>query len=470
MGLHIQIPKSLRVLIKTPRDCTVVPVTGFVAMNSPVGWVLRYPIQMPNRKRSRAKKSTSNGQVNSLVKAVKQLSVKPKKAKPFRDTGGIIGNRIGGMFGNASIGRGVGRWLGTGIGSIFGSGDYTLSGSAPAYNVMTNGSQIPKFSTTRQTNIVCHREYLGDITGTAAFTNRSYPLNPGMDVTFPWLSSLAGNYQEYKFHGLVFEFRSLITDFVTSGSPGVVVMSTNYNADAPVYTTKQQMENAEFAVATKPTINLMHGVECADQQTILPQRYVRNGDVPSGQDLRLYDTGNFQFATSANPVQDLGELWVSYCVEFFKPILPTVSPVAGIGHRFSRTGAASATPFGSVSLFDRGGLDVDITATTITINRGEPGVHYKIDYFWTGNAATWTETAYSFTNCTRLSYYNAYGNTQSTNPQSGLLLVTNVAISHTIVSTMDTTSALTVSLAAGGSYPGGTAGIDVWVTQVDPAI
>lgn len=421
------------------------------------------------RKRTRARKATSNAQVNSLVKSVKQLNV-TKKAKPFRDTGGIVGNRIGGMFGNASIGRGIGRWLGTGIGSIFGSGDYTLAGSAPSYNVMMNGSQIPKFSSSRQTNIVCHREYLGDIQGTAGFNNTSYPLNPGMDVTFPWLSSLASNYQEYKFHGLVFEFRSLVTDFVVGGAPGVIVMSTNYNADAPLYTTKQQMENAEFAVATKPTINLMHGVECADQQTILPQRYVRSGNVATGQDLRLYDTGNFQFATASNPIQDLGELWVSYCVEFFKPILPTVSPAVGIASRVSRTGAASATPFGSVTTFDLGGLDVTITPTTVVINRGEPGVTYKVDYFWTGNANTWTESAFSFTNCTRRTIYNGYGNTQSTNPQSGILLVTNVCISHAVLSTSVITAPLTITLAAGGSYPTGVAGCDIYVTQLDPAI
>jgi hypothetical protein len=197
-------------------------------MNSPV-LSLQYPIQMTQRKRNTRRKATSNAQVNSLAKAVKQLSVvKKPKAKPFRDTGGIVGNRIGGMFGNASAGRGIGRWLGTGIGSIFGSGDYTLAGSQPMYNVMMNGSQIPKFDSTRQTNVVCHREYLKDFTGTTGFSLNTFSLNPGLADTFPWLSTVASSYQEYKFHGLVFEFRSLITDFVTGGAPGVIIMATNY--------------------------------------------------------------------------------------------------------------------------------------------------------------------------------------------------------------------------------------------------
>jgi hypothetical protein len=280
-----------------------------------------------NKQRTRNKNKKKGSARPSTAPAVKQAK---RKSTPFADTGAVIGRSIGGMFGNSKIGHGVGRWLGTGIGSIFGSGDYQMAGASPKYNALTAGNQIPKFSTTHQTNIVCHREYLGDFTGTTAFSNIQFPLNPGVSKTFPWLSTVAENYQEYKFHGLVFEFRSLITDFIPSGAPGVVIMSTNYNADAPVYQNKQQMENAEFAMSCKPTVNLIHGVECAMQQTVLPQLYVRTGSVPNNQDLRLYDQGTFQFATQANPAgQDLGELWVSYCVEFFKPILPTTSANGG---------------------------------------------------------------------------------------------------------------------------------------------
>jgi hypothetical protein len=229
-----------------------------------------------------------------------QQSKPKKKPTPFSDVGSTLGTAIGSMFGGPGVGRNIGRWLGSGIGSIFGSGDYTMVGSRPSYNVLTNGTQIPKFSSTHATNIVCHREYLGDISGTVSFTNTAYPLNPGMFQTFPWLATQAQGYQEYKFHGLIFEFRPLITDFASTGLPGVIVMSTNYNADVPNYVNKQQMENAEFAVSTKPTMALIHGIECDMQQTILPQRYVRSGTVSSGQDLRLYDYGNFQFATQGN--------------------------------------------------------------------------------------------------------------------------------------------------------------------------
>ena len=427
---------------------------------------------MPQRKqRTRKRNATSNAQANSLVKAVKQLTVTKKpKSKPFRDTGGIVGNRIGGMFGNASIGRGIGRWLGTGIGSIFGSGDYTLSGNSPSYNVMMNGSQIPKFDSTRQTNVVCHREYLGDILGTAAFTNRQYPLNPGMAQTFPWLSTVAENYQEYKFHGLVFEFRSLITDFVTGGAPGVVVMSTNYNADAPVYTTKQQMENAEFAVSTKPTINLMHGVECADGQTILPQRYVRDSPPPSGQDLRLYDLGLFQMATASNPIQDLGELWVSYCVEFFKPVQATSTSIPGIGKHLGRNGVTASAPYGFTSVTSTGDAAVVISGAgdNLTILNAAPNVVYKIDVIWAGGAVLTAFPGFATGGSTSTVTQMQNGGASTVVAPSGPVLSATMMATVLIRNNTSLTTSIGTSIGGGGVYPTSSF-VDIYVTQLDPA-
>lgn len=340
---------------------------------------------MTNKNNKQARRKLA---IKQLTRKVQQTAIAPKKKKqtPFADVGSIIGGGVGSMFG-LPYAKGVGKWLGTGIGSIFGSGDYEIVGQQPAYNVLTNGAQIPKFSTTRQTNIVSHREYLGDITGTAAFTNRTYPINPGSPITFPWLSTLAQNYQQYKIHGLIFEFRPLITDFVTSGAPGVVVMATNYNADEPAYTTKQEMENSEYAVSVKPTNNLMHGVECASNQTVLNELYVRPAALASNLDLKFTDLGNFQFASQGNPVQLLGELWCSYTIEFFKPILPKDVGGNVVSMNVTRTGVAPATPMGASSSVNRGDLP------GFAINSGGfgftayPGNYYLVTIQWAGTVA-----------------------------------------------------------------------------------
>jgi len=285
--------------------------------------------------------------------------------------------------------EGIGKWLGSGIGQIFGSGDYTMIGPQPDYNVLTNRAEVPKFSSTRQTNVVCHREYLMDWSGSTLFNLQSFPLNPGIGGTFPWLSTIAQNYQEYKFHGLIFEFKPLITDFVTGGAPGVVIMSTSYNADAPVFASKQEMENSEYAVSVKPTRDMIHGVECADHLTPLGIKYVRTGTVPQGQDLRLYDLGNFQFANQGSPTQLLGEIWVSYCVEFFKPILPaTVGGSVETGYT-GRALATTASPLGTIQAFIKSNIDLVVTATTLSFT-AQPGNKYLLNVVWSGSSTART--------------------------------------------------------------------------------
>jgi len=428
------------------------------------------------RKRRSAKKTGSKlpAKVVALEKAVAKMSLVPKpkkKSKPFSKAGAIAGRAIGNFWGMGQMGSGIGKWLGSGIGTIFGSGDYTTMGPMPKYNVFTNGSQIPQFSTLRQTNVVCHREYLGDIFGTAGFSNVSYPLNPGIAQTFPWLSSIAANYQEYRFHGLVFEFRSLITDFVLAGAPGVVIMSTNYNADAPLYLTKQQMENAEYAVSVKPTVDMIHGVECANNQTILPERFIRTGVVPVNQDLRLYDLGNFQFATQANPVQDLGELWVSYCIEFFKPIMPVLEADAGPAFHAARTITSSLAPFGSVGLYTNGSLNVLVTGTSVTIIGAQPGVNYFIDVIW--NIGSVVTVAYGFLTLSNASitpggqlFFDNSSLSSVTIPTT-TTVTTNGNFQVVITSTLSVQGNIGFSLGT-GTYPTGP--VDIYVITLDPTV
>jgi len=320
-------------------------------------------------------------------KQKKMVRVVPKttqKKTPFSDTGGILGHAIGNMFNNGGIGRNVGKWLGSGIGSIFGSGDYTLTGPTPEYNVLTSSKQIPQFKTNTTGTIITHREYLSDISGTAAFANTRYVLNPGESETFPWLSTIAECYQEYKFHGLIFEFRPLTTDFANAGVPGVVIMSTNYNSLTANYTSKQQMENAEFAVSCKPTQTVIHGVECATGQTVSPLKYIRNASNSATGDPRLYDQGNFQIATQGNsPTVILGELWVSYVVEFYKPILPTTLD-GGLVDFYQRNNVVNQDMFGTTQTNQKlSQIGTTIDGRVLTFPSTVSGT-FKVDIYHNG--------------------------------------------------------------------------------------
>jgi hypothetical protein len=432
---------------------------GLGGMFSP-GLSLRHPIIMTKTKSQKARAKQS--------KQIKQETApkpKTKKSTPWANGGAVIGRALGTLSGIPGAGHslaGVGRWLGSGIGSIFGSGDYVMAGPQPTYNVLSG--QVPKFSTTHATNIVCHREYLGDIKGTSAFNNLTYPLNPGISSTFPWLSTVAANYQQYRFHGLVFEFKSLITDYVTNGAPGVLVLTTNYNADQPAFISRQEAENAEFAASCKPTQDVMHMIECKGDVTAQKLYNVRAGNVAVGQDLRLYDYGLSQIITQNNPAGSvLGELYVSYCVEFFKPVMDIENNVTNAASfHVYRNNATSANPLGfPVAGFSAsGGLGAAISSTgTITFSGLTPGVVYRVGLYYIAATTVALTSAGPTSGEPYVTYFNG-----------GTNFGYNVAAStNCVYSVMVRAIAPTMTYSFGATI-GSTASLDLFMDTVDPAL
>ena len=234
----------------------------------------------------------------------------------------------------------------------------------------TGQTDPPSVSNTSAGIRIKHREYITDITSSLLFNNLPFALNPGQIGTFPWLSTVAGAFQEYKFHGCVFEFISNCSDQMSSTSPaqGAVILATDYNAAHANFTTKVEMENSEFATSGKPAVNILHLIETESRQTIMTgHKYVRVGLNPPNTDIRMSDLGTFQIATDGMQAAfKVGQLHVSYDVEFFKPELaaPCVNEEAKVAH-YQFSGVSQALPWNSpVQLFDT----IGITFTGAAIN------------------------------------------------------------------------------------------------------
>ncbi len=226
----------------------------------------------------------------------------------------------------ADIGKSAGGWLGSKAADLFtkltGIGGYSV-----ASNTITNPSNPPILSNTRGATRVQHREYIGEVFSTTGFTLSSYPINPGMGVTFPWLSAVAASYEQYRMHGVVFEYKSTSAVALNSTNTalGTVIMITEYDATKPVFTDKRSMENYVYCVSCPPSVSAMHPVECARQANVLDDLYVRSGTLASSSDLRFSDLGTFQIATVGMQQAGviIGELWVTFDIELIKPRLPT---------------------------------------------------------------------------------------------------------------------------------------------------
>jgi hypothetical protein len=283
----------------------------------------------------------------------------PRRAPPLRpskSTGwlskilGVGGGALGGFLGGPA-GAAAGSSLGSGAGALFthitGMGAYKVN-----RNTLTNG-QAPQFGDGTGTITFAHSEFLTDVRGSTAFTNTVIPINPGLFTSFPFLSALMVNFEQYEFLGLVFTFKSTSSNALNSTNTalGSVIMSTNYDTLDTTFTNKQQMDAYMFTTSCQPSMSMMHPVECAPRMSTLTNMYIRTGAVPTGADQRFYDLGNFQLATvGMQATAVIGELWVSYHVKMLKPKLPTPVGANLLGAHFTENPPGSSTssaPFGS---------------------------------------------------------------------------------------------------------------------------
>lgn len=193
------------------------------------------------------------------------------------------------------------------------------------------GTQAPSIrngSLDGGTIVISHKEFLGDVITNVTpgvFTSKTYRLNPGSYQTFPWLSQISQNFQQYRFEGLCFHFKSMSADALTNSNTalGSVILCTQYDAQMDPPETKVEMENMEFSQSIKPSQSITHFVECAKSQSPLSELYINAKPKDQTGDKRFYDFGQFTIATQGmqGVEVNIGELWISYQVRLFKPQL-----------------------------------------------------------------------------------------------------------------------------------------------------
>lgn len=287
------------------------------------------------------------------------------------------------------------RARGTGgsvLAALMGKGTYTVNKNTLVHP--SQAEQIPAFGNVAGGTRVRHREFIQDVTGTIAFTNHNFPINPGNGDVFPWLASTAKNYEQYKINGMIFEFVSTSASALNSTNTalGTVILSTQYNSLAPSFTNKQQMENNVYTVSCKPAESVMHPIECEPAQTSVPILYTYSGSIPPSGDVRLYNAGNFQLATVGMQAEAvIGELHVTYDITFYKPQLDqglaqdsatALYNLYGLGA--GGAGITAAYPLGDPALapikwFDSIGLTMDKSTGEVILPIGMSGV-YMLQY------------------------------------------------------------------------------------------
>jgi hypothetical protein len=284
----------------------------------------------------------------------------------IREVSHSIGAAYGGPLGGA-----LARKAGAAISRISGFGDYTVTNNSLARSgqILKDG-QVPKFVVNGNVTTVSHRDYIMDLVSPGTgFSASQFVVNPGAASTFPWLSLIGSRFQKYRFRGLIFEFVTTSSEYASGAALGTVVIASNYNAYDLPYTTKAAMENSAFAVSCKPSCSMIHPIECSPVERSQDWYYTRDG-VNGVNAIQLYDLCQTTIATqgiSAPNGTVLGEIWVSYVVDFVDPILPpSLSSIQQAGlvltsaGNYNHTGSGLSTGplFTSTDLGFLGGMTI----------------------------------------------------------------------------------------------------------------
>lgn len=374
-----------------------------------------------------------------------------------------------GAYNFQRAGRDLGNAVGYTLDRIFGSGDYQIKA-----NSIMGGIYDPPELHNRSDRTVCirHREYIGDVTASADFTLYSYSVNPGLFTTFPWLSQVAEAFEEYRFTGLVFEYKTLSADYTAADSAalGYVVMASQYNVLNPDFENKKQMENYEFSNDGKPSKSFLHPVECKRSLNPVSELFVRTGGVTSG-DLRLYDHCKFQLATGGNNGTGIiGELWATFEIEFYKPkLIDSDGELQFTDHYYSLpANINNAAPLGIPILKANSNAGTVITGAgnnQIVFPANSMGSQYLISYQVTGGAVVSVAPLITSSN---LDYVPAWKNgTATVVTNSGS---TTSVLMHTMLIQIINNEQATFTYGLAGTLPTSPTSMDLYITKVNEDI
>lgn len=330
-------------------------------------------------------------------KPMKRAKKKPvsRRSKIFAPIGGMLGGAAGGWLGGpagAVLGSSIGSSAGSLISKITGFGSYQV-----ARNTLVNNS-IPQFQSRLGDGSIRikHKEFISDVVSSAtpgAFNPIQYHISASDQNTFPYLSQLAVNFEEYAFEGLVFQYITSSGSISTTGQLGTVVGATQFNALAAPYANKQQMEASTFGQSTVASQSCLFPVECDAKQT--PSNGIfynqRPGISNVDNDLRWSRLGNFTLATVGMPnaSETVGELYVSYDIVLMKPILIQDSGASADHWQLGSGIVAGSVEFGTNPVLTAQSDNFTrLGGTTILINPSFNG-NLCVMYYVNGVAGLW---------------------------------------------------------------------------------
>lgn len=227
-------------------------------------------------------------------------------------------------------------------------------------------------------NIV-HREFIGNVSGAASsiFTaNSVIAVNPGMIETFPWLATIAQNWESYMFK------KCRICYFTRTGSTtvGSVIIAPDYDAADSAPSSEQVMTSYADVVEDVPWKDISCNLRASAMHPEGKRKMIRTSALGSNLDIKTYDVANvYVNSVDSAAAASWGKLWIEYEVTLFTPQASSGLPVGISGGRLSGlTAMTGALPFGTGGSFDASAMGLSYSGTTGMITFEKVGTYIMV--------------------------------------------------------------------------------------------
>jgi len=244
---------------------------------------------------------------------------------------------------------------------------------------------VPKISSTKGGKLICHRELVNIVSGTAAFTATTIPMQPGLGGSFTWLATQCNGWEKYRWKRLV------VTYLTRTGTnvPGTVMLVPDYDASDAQPTSELQASSFHGVEDDAPwkTINMTFDMARSTEL------FIRSGPLSPNLDIKTYDFANLFVCTTDGAAANWGKVYVYYEIELINPQAVLIGGGLG-GNANSTVGPSTVLPLGTLPNVAQGSYIASIgsasggNASMINLTNMVVGGEYQVFIYITGTGLT----------------------------------------------------------------------------------
>jgi hypothetical protein len=204
--------------------------------------------------------------------------------------------------------------------------------------------------------------------------SQTLALNPGLAATFPWLSSQAQAWEEYRFNKLKFCYYTR----TGSSTPGSVQLVPDYDAADAAPATEQIASSFQDVVEDAPWKNLECQLASQAMFPMGPRKFIRSGALAANLDIKTYDAGQLFICTTDGTAVNWGKLWVEYDVELSVPANPAAGELAAASQHVTSVSPTTSSMLPTPVTLSGSSSIVSISGNVLTfLNPGRFLVNYQ---------------------------------------------------------------------------------------------